>query len=223
MKDHSPRTDQFKQRLRRSLNQDRERFATFELEVNEKVFACGDTVTDVFIIESGQVKMISLSPSGKECLLAIYGAGDVFGETSLKRSSESQMTATAMAATRLWRIPGSEFASHLDRESLTEGFLGYLVERLSSHRKVITSFVTTDSERRLGMTLLRLGTTVGTKHEETVRINCRITHEELSIMVGTTRPWISKFMKRFERHDLIVIGPDRHITINAKKLQAFVN
>ena len=31
----------------------------------------------VYFIESGQIKLLMLSPEGKECLLAIYTSGDI--------------------------------------------------------------------------------------------------------------------------------------------------
>jgi Cyclic nucleotide-binding domain len=57
----------------------------------------------MYLIDSGQVKLSMSSASGKDCLLAIYSNGDVFGEscfTSVKRFE----TATAMQTTvvRLW-------------------------------------------------------------------------------------------------------------------------
>ena len=45
--------------------------------------ACGDHDEMVYFIESGQIKLLMLSSEGKECLLAIHSAGDVFGELCL--------------------------------------------------------------------------------------------------------------------------------------------
>jgi CRP-like cAMP-binding protein len=36
-----------------------------------------------------------------------------------------------------------------------------------------------------------------------IRIKTKISHEELSAMVGTTRPRISMFMERFRKHGLL--------------------
>jgi hypothetical protein len=40
----------------------------------------------VYFIERGQIKLRMLSPEGKECLLAIHSAGDLFGELCLSGS-----------------------------------------------------------------------------------------------------------------------------------------
>jgi len=44
------------------------------------VYTVGDKSENVYFIESGQVRIVMLSPGGKECLLAIHADGDVFGE-----------------------------------------------------------------------------------------------------------------------------------------------
>jgi CRP/FNR family transcriptional regulator, cyclic AMP receptor protein len=72
--------------------------------------------------------------------------------------------------------------------------------------------VTVDSEQRLGQTLLQLARTMGKKDPRSIRIELRISHEELSEMVGTTRPRISMFMQRF--HNLGLIETNReHLLI----------
>jgi CRP-like cAMP-binding protein len=53
--------------------------------------------------------------------------------------------------------------------------------------------VTVDSEQRLGKTLLQLARTLGKKDQQSTRIELKISHDELSEMVGTTRGQGSAF------------------------------
>ena len=48
--------------------------------------------------------------------------------------------------------------------------------------------MTGDSEQRMGKTLLRLTRRLGKKDPHSIRIELKFTHEELSEMVGATRP-----------------------------------
>src|SRR5271157_5463306 len=84
-----------------------------------------------------------------------------------------------------------EFLPRLSHDSLLEGFVHYLAERVTSQQEVITHLVTVDSEQRLGETLLMLGRHLGKPDPRSRRIAVRISHEELSQMVGTTRPRIT--------------------------------
>jgi hypothetical protein len=79
----TPQTDLLKQQLRDSLLRETRRFRPVKFAKHENVYNSGDEDHMVYVIESGQIKLVTLSPDGKECLLAIYSAGDVFGELCL--------------------------------------------------------------------------------------------------------------------------------------------
>ena len=157
----------------------------------------------VYFIERGQIKLLMLSSEGKECLLAIHSAGDIFGELCLSGLGSRLETATAMEETILKKIPCSQFLARLSRDSLLEGFVRYMAVRIADQQEVIANLVTVDSEQRLGKTLLQLARTLGKKAPYGTRIELKMSHDELSEMVGTTRPRISLFMQRFRNLGLI--------------------
>ena len=90
----------------------------------------------------------------------------------------------------------------------------YLAVRIADQQQVIANMVTVDSEQRLGRTLLQLARTMG-KDPRSIRIELRISHEELSEMVGTTRPRIRLFMQRF--HHLGLIETNRALFHHQRK------
>ena len=176
----------------------------------------------VYFIESGQIKLLVVSPEGKECLLAIHDSGDIFGELCLSGLGARHETAIAMKAVKLKQIPCDKFFARLSRDSLSEGFVRYLAVRIADQQQVIANLVTVDSEQRLGKTLLQLARTMGKKDPHSIRIELKITHEELSEMVGTTRPRISLFMQRFHNLGLIETNKDRFFIIKEKKLTEYL-
>ena len=66
-----------------------------------------------------------------------------------------------------------------------------------------------DSEHRLAATLLELGRKLGQRGLLSWRLEHKISHQELAEMVGTTRPRISEFMRRFRQLGLIESTPCR--------------
>ena len=218
----TPQADEFKRQLRESLQ--RETLSTRAIKVarHASVYNSGDQDEMVYFIEHGQIKLLMLSSEGKECLLAIHGSGDIFGELCLSGLGARQETATAMKATTLKLIPCAQFFTRLKRDSLFEGFVRYLAVRIADQQQVIANLVTVDSEQRLGQTLLQLARTMGKKDPRSIRIELKITHEELSEMVGTTRPRISLFMQRFHNLGLIETNEDRFLVIKEKKLTDYL-
>lgn len=208
----------FKERLHESLRPAAAKFTTVHVGKHESVYLCGDPAGCVYFIQSGQIKLLMLSPEGKECLLAIHTPGDTFGELCLAGASPRQETATAMEETTLKRIPCAQFLLHLTNNSLVEGFVRYLATRVGEQQQVIANLITVDSEHRLGKTLLMLANKLGQPDPRSTLIEQKITHEELSAMVGTTRPRITAFMRQFRSLGLIEISPEHFLIIKEKKL-----
>ena len=218
----TPQADEFKQQLCASLQRETQDSRTVKIARHVNVYSCGDQDEMVYFIESGQIKLLMLSSEGKECLLAIHSAGDVFGELCLSGLGARLETATAMKQTMLKQIPCAQFLGRLSRDSLFEGFLRYLAVRIADQQQVIANLVTVDSEQRLGQTLLQLARTMGKKDPRSIRIELKISHEELSEMVGTTRPRISLFMQRFHNLGLIETNGYRFLIIKENKLTDYL-
>ena len=155
--------EQFKEQLRDSLQRETANARALKIARHANVYACGDQDEMVYFIESGQIKLLMLSPEGKECLLAIHSGGDIFGELCLSGLDARLETATAMKATTLKQIPCAQFFARLSRDGLIEGFVRYLAVRVADQQQVIAHLVTVDSEQRLGQALLQLARTMGKK------------------------------------------------------------
>jgi CRP-like cAMP-binding protein len=218
----TPEAERFKQQMRDSLQRETLNSRAVTIPRHASVYTCGDQDEKVYFIESGQIKLLLLSPEGKECLLAIHSAGDVFGELCLAGLGARHETAIAMKETKLKQIPCAQFFARLSRDALTEGFVRYLAVRIADQHQVIANLVTVDSEQRLGQTLLQLARTMGKKDPRSIRIELKISHEELSEMVGTTRPRISFFMQRFRNRGLIETNRDHFLIIKENQLTDYL-
>ena len=213
---------EFKKQLRDSLQRETTDIIAIKIARHENVYAAGDQDDMVYFIEKGQIKLLMVSSEGKECLLAIHSDGDIFGELCLSELGVRSETATTMKETTLKQNPCSRFSARLKRDSLFEGFTRYLAVRIADQQQVIANLVTVDSEQRLGQNLLQLARTMGKKNPHSIRLELKISHEELSEMVGTTRPRISFFMQRFHNLGLIETNKDRFFVIKETKLTAYL-
>lgn len=217
-----PSVDLFKRQMRETLMLETLSSPAVIVAQNGHVYKCGDNDEQVYFIERGQIKLLMLSPDGKECLLSIQASGDIFGELCLAGLGSRLETAIAMDETIIKQIPCSQFFTLLNREGLFEGFVQYMAVRVADQQQIIANLVTVDSEQRLGKLLLRLARTKGKKDPRSIRIELRITHEELSEMIGSTKPRIEMFMQRFHNLGLIETNPDRHLIIKESQLVAYL-
>ena len=218
----TPEAERFKEQMCDSLRRETLNSRAVTIPRHANVYSAGDSDELVYFIETGQIKLLLLSPEGKECLLAIHGSGDVFGELCLAGLGGRHEAAVAMKETKLKQIPCAQFFTRLSRDALSEGFVRYLAVRIADQQQVIANLVTVDSEQRLGQTLLQLARTMGKEDPRSIRIELKITHEELSEMVGTTRPRISFFMQRFRNLGLIETNRDHFLIIKENKLTDYL-
>src|SRR4051794_33402730 len=157
----TPQADLFIQQLRGALRREARGLRTIKIAKHENVYTCGEPGDTVYFVESGQVKLVIVSTEGRECIFAVHGDSEIFGELSLSGLGERIETAIAMEDAALKVIPAAKFFALLGSESLLEGFVRYLAVRIAEQQQVIAHLVTVDSEQRLGKTLLQLARTLG--------------------------------------------------------------
>jgi CRP-like cAMP-binding protein len=196
--------------------------SVIQLAKREVVYGCLERDRNIYVVERGLVKAVAPSRDGKECLLGIYSDGDVFGDLSLFGGVRLE-TVTAMTPTVLSRISSVQLLDALSDARLREEFIGYLARRLGEQQQLITDLVTTDSEYRLAAILLQLARRLGVRQGPLLRIEARITQEELSAMDGTTRSRIAYFLKRFHQAGLVARAKGSVLIVHEPRLDAFMS
>jgi CRP-like cAMP-binding protein len=185
------------------------------------LYMSGDKDGMIYWIHSGHVKLIVNTSRGKECLLDIYAAGDFFGESSLLSAEARLETATAMDASVVKKLPCELFLAGLNLPE-SRSFITQLGGRLLEQRRFITDLTTLNCECRLGKVLLRLGSRLGRPHSEGRIIDLRISQEELSHLVGTTRPRVTEFMNKFRKLGMVNLGVGQRIIVNEPRLLSYL-
>jgi CRP-like cAMP-binding protein len=161
------------------------------------------------------------SAAGKDCLVAIYTAGDVFGESCFTASPKRFETATAMQPTIVRRATKRDFLVAVEKAKATETLLEFLAGRIAERQSAVFDLVTMTSERRLAKVLLSVAEKLGAPDGPYLKLVQKISHEELSQMVGTTRPRITAFIKIFRQKGL-VMTVRRAVSVHRDRMRAFI-
>jgi len=214
--------DRFKQQVRGSLNNQALGWRSANYTKSQYIYTSGERDGMIYYIESGQVKLLMPSYEGKQCLASIRTAGDIFGEPCLSGQSVRLETAMAMKETSLKKILARDFIAYMKSNSMLESLIQYLAVKVSEQLEIIGALTTEDSEHRLAKTLLHLGRQLGISDSGTVRIQQKISHEELSTIVGTTRPRVGIFLKKFRQLGLIGKTPEGHLVIRQQKMREYM-
>lgn len=197
--------------------------ARLRFEGQQPIYATGDEDDAIYLIESGQVKLYMSSASGKDCLLAIHAAREVFGESCFTGWGRRLESATAMQPTIVRRALRRELVAEVQRLGMIDVLLQQLATRLADRQIAVFDLITMDAERRLAKVLLGIAEKVGTPDGEWLLVEQRLPHEELSQIVGTTRPRVTAFMQNFRKRGIVSDGANRSVRIHREKAREFLS
>jgi len=184
----------------------------------EVIFHEGDAGTALYIVESGEVKIVLGSAEGKEVVLGLLGRGDFFGELALLDGEPRSADAVAVVASQLAVLQREEFTRFIrSTPRAAANLLAVLSRRLRRTDRLVHDAAFSDVRTRLLKLLLELGQTRGQPGPGGVAITSRLTQGDLATMVGTTRESVNKWLRyyagkgvlRHARGRLLLVDPER--------------
>jgi CRP/FNR family cyclic AMP-dependent transcriptional regulator len=188
-----------------------------QVRADEAVFSQGDSAEAIYFIQTGKVKIVVVSPTGKEAVLTMLGPHGFFGEGCMVGQTLRVSTATAIQPSTLFRIERRAMlrALHAQRE-FSEKFTALLLSRNIDLEEDLCDQLFNHSEKRLARILLKLAR-FG-HHDMPPAANVPpMSHETLAEMVGTTRSRVTHFMNKFRKLGLIDYSMEK-ITVRAELL-----
>jgi CRP/FNR family transcriptional regulator len=186
------------------------------------IYEPGNPSSGLYVIIGGKVLVQRRTADGAHCLVDIYQADDLFGETAFIRSTESHEIAITLEPTRLMTWSRDEVDQlMLRRPRLGLALLQMLVKRCMDSARRIESFALEKAEQRLARTLLYLAERLGRKSEDGRIQIMSLTHELLAQYVGTTRELVTLNMIQFRRHGYLTYSR-RGIVLDPDALRKFL-
>lgn len=170
----------------------------------EVILVAGDTVSDLFIVERGSVRIVLTSPDGREVVLAILGPSEFFGELALFDGMAGPADVIAHEDCSLLRLRREHFRTFLrNHPDTAEQLLGVLSHRLRETDTLVYDTAFRDIPSRLARALLKLAVSHGRREADGIVLGRRLTQEDLASMIGSSRVSVNKCFKSWERDGLI--------------------
>ena len=162
----------------------------------------------IFIILMGTVKITRVNDEGKEVILALLGAGEIFGEMAILDGEARSANALAQEDCELLAIQKSEFLNLLRRNfKISFALMCELAKRLRKSDQQIEALSLSDAEHRIGVSVLNLAEDMGVIRKGQVTIDKLPFQQDIANMSGTSRETVSRVLKLFEdRHMITKIG-----------------
>lgn len=180
----------------------------------------GDVADSLLLVLAGWIKLTRQTPDGKESIIGLCTANDVFGEAALFPHANYPYHAQSLASnTELAKIPATIVRTLIaENLSLSNAILALLNERTSQAQLKLEHMTTMSAAQRLGCFLLRL---CHTQANGSKILTIPVEKHILATYLGMKPETLSRSQQQLRTIGISVAGHD--ITINnIEKLREFV-
>lgn len=187
------------------------------------LFGKGSPAQCLYVIRSGAVRIFALSGTGHDMTLAIYGAGECFGETALLDGNIRSTGAMALAKTIVFTIGRSDFIQYMDRHpQVARRVMALLAHRVEQATTYAENLAFLDVTGRVAAALLDLVSRQDME-EQAPQLNLHMTQTELASWVCASRERVNKVLHAFREEGLITIAGHTFIVQDISGLRDKLN
>lgn len=168
------------------------------------LFFRGDESDAVYAILSGRVRVVSPAEDGREVVLRIQQAGEIVGELSMFHGGRRTANVVASEPCELLVLGRRAFLGLIEQHPrVAVGLLKALSARIAELTEQLSDFALRALPVRLARRLLDLADIYGEPTPEGLRIDARISQQDLAGWVGTTREAVNKHLRAWEDQGLL--------------------
>ena len=190
----------------------------------QTLFMQGNPPFGMYCIKSGIVKVTQVGPDGKEFIVRLAKPGDTVGHRSLFSEQSYKATATAVQDTKVC-FYDKKYIQKLVKEepSVSYNLISALGKDLGAAETRLTSFSQKNVRERLAELLLVLKEAYGEDQGERIKLNIKLTREEMASMIGTASETLIRFFTEFKNEEIIEQEGKVIFITNQEKLIDFAN
>jgi len=185
------------------------------------VFMQGDPLDRVFFIHSGKVKIQKTDTTGKEQIVAVLQAGEMFPHAGFFRRGVFPAHAEIIETAQLIVTPIADFEKILIQyPELCIKLFKVLGEKIVDLQNRLEEQILHDTYEQIIMLLLRLCKSNGIQVNNTYTLKTQFTNRELANMIGTSRETVSRTISQLKRRKLIDLDENGCYIIDPNTLEA---
>jgi CRP/FNR family transcriptional regulator, cyclic AMP receptor protein len=171
------------------------------------IFQKGDPGTSMMAVVQGRVKICTYSADGKELVLNIIDRGGLFGEIAVMDGHPRSGDAVAIEATELLVLERARLMPFLTANpEIPTRLIGILCQRLRQTSEALEDALLRDGPSRLARGLLRLSVTFGKQEAGGLRLDIKLSQQQLGNLIGISRESVNKYIVEWTRA--------RYLTVN---------
>ncbi|MGM0436260.1 MAG: Crp/Fnr family transcriptional regulator [Bacillota bacterium] len=188
-----------------------------EFEKGSIIFSSGDVLNDLYVIDTGKVKIARLTKDGREQVIRVLSDGDFFGELTLFNDEEIQTFAEVIEPAVICYLNGEKLKTLMNRHpNILFKMMSELSKRLEKAETLIEYNNLHTSEAKVAKLLLDLS--------DNATVTFQTTKAILASNLGIKPETFSRKLKSLKDKGLIQITSNKSIKIlDELALQALID
>ncbi|MEX2286102.1 MAG: Crp/Fnr family transcriptional regulator [Planctomycetaceae bacterium] len=185
----------------------------------ELVYLPNDQGDSVLLLADGRVKMYYVTSEGKQSVLAFIDPGELFGELAILEPADREEFAEATEPSNVIMISGAEIQRLMAEQPTVSLEMTRLIGlRRRRIERRLKSLLYRSPRERMVCLLLELAEKYGERCADGLLLNVRLSHQEMSNVIGTTREMVTVMLGELRSQRMIEIKRRRIIVKQVARL-----
>jgi CRP/FNR family transcriptional regulator, cyclic AMP receptor protein len=185
------------------------------------IFQKGDPGASLMAVVTGRVKICTYSTDGKELVLNIIDRGSLFGEIALLDGEPRSADAVAIEETELLVLDRNRLMPFLtSNPQIAARMITVLCQRLRQTSEALEDALLRDAPSRVARGLLRLARTFGRQEASGIRLDIKLSQQQIGSLIGISRESINKYIVEWTRAGFLAVNAGFLIILAQEALES---
>jgi CRP-like cAMP-binding protein len=179
------------------------------------IFLEGDAAPALYYVDTGWVKVVKMSPEGREQILQFFGPGEIFGGMGVFVNRPAPATAIALEQTGLWLLQGDAVRRMLAANpAMALQVIEFMADRLTELVTLVADLSLHTVTERLARLLLEEA------EGDVVQRRRWATQAEMAARLGAVPDVLNRALRTLVEEELIELGRQQIRILNSHGLAA---
>lgn len=191
------------------------------VRTGEAVFEQGQKASQFYLLLHGRLKVTQVTTEGQQIIVRVVHPGDLFGFAQALARDDYPGTPVAAAESVVMCWPNDVWGKIVEQSpQLAVNAMRTIGQRLQEAHTRLREMSTEEVERRVAHAVLRLMDQAGRPEADGIRIDFRLTRQDVAEMTGTTLHTVSRIFSAWESHGIVKGGRQKLLVRDKARLEA---
>ncbi|MGE0638872.1 MAG: Crp/Fnr family transcriptional regulator [Thermoanaerobaculia bacterium] len=185
------------------------------------LFLQGDPVEALYVVDSGQVKLVQHTADGEEVIVRTVGPGGIIAGVALLDKRTLPVTAAALTPATLLLWPRASIQELAVRYPvLRANVLATIADRMQESLSRIRELSSETAAQRIARSLLRLARERGRPDADGILIEQKLGRQQIADLAGSSMFTASRLLAAWSREGIVRASRQRVVILSLQRLQA---